>query len=99
MKGHTITVTDRGTTIVLTGYKVVETAKRAGLRPIYNGVAQGWVTDAHRLPDLLAFCQSRSIPVEITATTITTVPNSTITTMENSSSTGDDETLFGGDAA
>jgi len=61
----TITVTDRGTTIVLTGYKVQQVARHAGLRPIYNGVARGWVTDAKRLPDFLAFCQSRHIDVVI----------------------------------
>lgn len=65
MRGRTITVTDRGTTIVMTGHKVAEVARHAGLRPIYSGVSQGWVTDARRLPDFLAFCQSRRIEVTI----------------------------------
>lgn len=65
MTGARITVTERGTTIVLTGHKVQQVARHAGLRPVYNGVARGWVTDARRLPDLLAFCQSRRIDVVI----------------------------------
>ena len=65
MRGRTLTVIDRGTTVVLRGYQVQRVAHHAGLRPTYNGVAKGWVTDAHRLPDFLAFCQSRRIAVVI----------------------------------
>lgn len=64
-RGRTITVTDTGDTIVMTGYQVADIARRAGLRPIYSGVSHGWVTDAHRLADLLAFCQSRRIAVTV----------------------------------
>ena len=65
-RARTITVTHRGTTIVMRGYKVAELARHAGLRPIYSGVAQGWVTDAARLPDLLAYLQHRNIAVTVT---------------------------------
>ena len=65
MSRRQITVRDRGTTIVLTGCKVAEIARHAGLKPIYNGVAHGWVSDADRLPDFLAFCQSRHIEVSV----------------------------------
>ena len=68
MRGRTITVTDRGATIVLRGYGVAEIARHAGVRPIYSGVAQGWVADAHRLGDFLAFCQSRNIVVDVEGT-------------------------------
>jgi hypothetical protein len=67
-RGRVIMITDRGATIVMTGYKVAQIARLAGLRPVYNGVAQGWVSDGRKLGDLLAFCQSRNIAVTVTET-------------------------------
>lgn len=60
-----ITVTNRGTTVVMTGYRVAEIARHAGLRPIFSGASQGWITDASRLGDLLAHCQHRNIAVTV----------------------------------
>ncbi len=65
MRGRAITVTDRGGTIVMTGYRVAEIARHAGLRPIFSGASHGWITDSSRLGDLLAYCQHRNIAVTV----------------------------------
>lgn len=67
MRGRTITVTDRGTTVVLRGYRVAELARCAGLRPVFNGVAGGWVADGDRLADLLAYLDSRRVAYTVEA--------------------------------
>ncbi len=60
-----ITIEVNDAVAIVRGYRAHALALGAGLRPIYTGVAQGWVFDVDRLPELTAYLQYRNIPVEI----------------------------------
>ncbi len=64
-----IRVRERGRTFVATGPHVADVCRAAGLKPIYNGLARGYVMDAARLPDLLAHAAHHHIPVRLTSET------------------------------
>lgn len=55
-------IVNQGRTIVVRGNaKLLFDA--SPFRPLYIGAsARGWVLDAHRLPDLLAYLDSRGVP-------------------------------------
>lgn len=63
---RTIKIRNRGTTIVLNGYRVSRLAQDAGLRPVFNGIAGGWVADSTRLADLTAYLDHRRVGYEVT---------------------------------
>lgn len=60
-----ITITPDGNIVVIRGYKVADIARSAGLRPTYSASAGGWMLDASRLPDLVAFLDYRSFRYEV----------------------------------
>lgn len=59
-------VADRRSQTVLRGWNVAELSREAGCRPIYTGVARGWLTDLRRLPDLCAWLDYRNIAYTVT---------------------------------
>lgn len=59
----TITADDR--LVVVSGYKVAEVARAAGLRPTYSASAGGWMLDLARLPDLVSWLEYRNIRYEL----------------------------------
>ncbi len=59
-------ILDRGNTFVVTGWDAHRLALSAGVRTVYNGVAQGWVGDGRKLPSLVAYAEYRNVDVEIT---------------------------------
>ncbi len=60
-----ITIEVDGTIFSMRGWRARELARSAGLRPTFNGVRGAWVADTKRLGDLLAYAESRNIPVVI----------------------------------
>jgi hypothetical protein len=58
-------IIDRGNTVVLHGWRAGDLAKEADVRAVFNGIAGGWVADASRLPDLVAYLQYRNVTVSI----------------------------------
>ena len=60
-----LTIVERETTIVVLGNAklVLETGH---FRGIYAGTVQGWILDRHRLPDLLAYLDSRRVGYVVT---------------------------------
>ncbi|WP_148576049.1 hypothetical protein [Nocardioides caldifontis] len=60
-----MTVLERGSTIVVRGWRVGDLLTEAGLRPVFNGIAGGFVLDADRLPDVVAALEYRNLPVAI----------------------------------
>lgn len=60
-----ITVTKDGACLVVRGWRAADLAREAGLRPVYSGVSRGWLLDVRRLSDLVAFLESRNVPVVI----------------------------------
>ena len=59
MSGLKITVD--GTIFVVRGFKAGQRLKASGLKAIYGTTAGGWMLDHIRLPDLLAYLDSRNI--------------------------------------
>lgn len=59
MSGLTITIDD--SIIVIRGFKAGQRLKDSGLKAIYSVPAGGWMLDHKRLPDLLAYLDSRNI--------------------------------------
>lgn len=57
---RTLHIIDRGRTFVVRG-DALKVLQAGGFRGIYTGVSKGWVLDAHRLGDLCAYLDSRSI--------------------------------------
>lgn len=53
-----------GTCIVVRGNAHAVLAA-GGFRGLYVGTVHGWMLDAHRLPDLLAYLESRRIPYRL----------------------------------
>lgn len=60
MSSRVVTLTNDGQIIVMRGYKVAGIARGAGLRPTYSGSAGGWMLDASRLPELVAYLEHRN---------------------------------------
>lgn len=50
---------------VVRGLKAGQRLKASGMKAVYSAAAGGWMLDAKRLPDLLAYLQSRSIGVDV----------------------------------
>lgn len=65
MSARTITITRKGTIVVLHGWKVAQLARQAGLKPMYAGTVQGWMLDAHKLPDLVGWLEYRNVRYEL----------------------------------
>lgn len=59
MTGLSITVD--GTIIVVRGFKAGGRLKASGLKAIYSTPLGGWMLDKARLPDLMAWLESRRI--------------------------------------
>lgn len=55
-----ITIEPDGKIMVIRGYKVAEVARAAGLKPTYSASAGGWMLDADRLPELVAWLEYRN---------------------------------------
>lgn len=60
-----IRLIDRGRTFVVRGWRGGDLAREAGIRVVYNGVAQGWVGDGHHLPDLVAYLEYRNVGLTV----------------------------------
>jgi hypothetical protein len=60
-----ISIEQRDTIIAVRGWRAGDLAREAGCRPTFSGTA-GWLLDTKRLPDLVAYLESRHIPVDIT---------------------------------
>lgn len=56
-----ITITESGTVVIIRGWRVAQLARQAGLKPTYAGTVQGWVIDAKKLPDLVAWLEYRNV--------------------------------------
>lgn len=65
MSRRRLKIVDRGPTFVMHGWRSGDLAHEAGVRAVFNGVAGGWVGDASRLPDLMAYLQYRNIVVSV----------------------------------
>lgn len=59
MSGLSVTVD--GTIIVVRGFKAGARLKASGFKAIYSTPSGGWMLDKGRLPDLLAWLESRRI--------------------------------------
>ena len=51
--------------IIVRGWRAGDLARDAGLKPLWSPVTSGWTLDRRRLPDLLAFLETRNVPVEV----------------------------------
>jgi hypothetical protein len=60
-----IKIIDHGETVVIHGWRGGDLAREAGVRAVFNGASGGWVADATRLPDLVAYLQYRNIVVSV----------------------------------
>jgi hypothetical protein len=60
MSSRVLTLTRDGGLVVIRGYRAAEAARGAGLRPTYSGSAGGWMLDASRLPELVAYLEYRN---------------------------------------
>lgn len=61
-----LTIIIDGTIIVVRGFKAAGARlKASGMKAIYSTPAGGWMLDKKRLPDLLAWFESRHIAVEL----------------------------------
>lgn len=65
MAKRKITITADGSIVVFRGYKVADIARSAGLRPTYSASAGGWMLDANRLPELVAYLEYRNYRYEV----------------------------------
>ena len=54
-----------GSIVVIRGYKAAGIARNAGLRPTYSAAAGGWMLDASRLPELVAWLEYRNYRYEL----------------------------------
>lgn len=61
---RTLHIIDRGRTFAVRG-DALKVLEAGGFRGVYTGVSKGWVLDAHRLGDLCAYLDSRSIRYQI----------------------------------
>lgn len=60
MSSRNLAITRDGSIVVIRGYKAAGIARSAGLRPTYSGAAGGWMLDASRLPELVAWLEYRN---------------------------------------
>ena len=67
MSRRRIVLIDRGATFVVRGWRGGELAREAGMWPVFNRVAQGWVLDTKVLPDFVAYLEYRNIAVMVRA--------------------------------
>lgn len=65
MSARNITITGHGVIVVLRGWRAAQLARQAGLKPTYSGTVQGWMLDTNRLPDLVAWLESRNVRYEL----------------------------------
>jgi hypothetical protein len=65
MSRRRIKIIDHGETVVIHGWRGGGLAREAGVRAVFNGASGGWVADAKRLPDLVAYLQYRNISASI----------------------------------
>lgn len=65
MSRRRIKLVDRGRTFVVRGWRGGDLAGEAGVKVVFNGVAQGWVGDGRDLADLLAYLEHRHVGVTI----------------------------------
>lgn len=56
----TITVLDGGKRICIRGWRAVDLAREAGLKPVHNAVS-GWTLDYKRLETLLVYLDHRHV--------------------------------------
>lgn len=60
MSARQLYLTRDGSIVVMRGYKAAGIARAAGLRPTYSASAGGWMVDASRLPELVAWLEYRN---------------------------------------
>jgi hypothetical protein len=60
MSSRNLAIKRDGSLVVIRGYKAAGIARSAGLRPTYSGAAGGWMLDASRLPELVAWLEYRN---------------------------------------
>lgn len=65
MPRHRISITLDGRIAVIRGWRAVDLIRDAGCKPLYAGTVGGWMIDRHRLGDLLAYLEQRSIAVTV----------------------------------
>jgi hypothetical protein len=70
VSARTITITPDGSVVILRGYRVAQLARQAGLRPTFAGSVGGWMVDAHRLSDLVAWLDYRHVAYELEPTDV-----------------------------
>ncbi|CUR54662.1 hypothetical protein NOCA2210012 [metagenome] len=73
MTRRRVTIEIKGRIIILRGWQVFGLARGAGCKPTYLGTLGGWALDATRLPDILAYCDTRNIATEVTGMPVTSV--------------------------
>jgi hypothetical protein len=59
MARHRLVIQVDGNIVVVRGWKASGTLRCAGLRATFSGSAGGWMVDAARLPELLAWLDDR----------------------------------------
>jgi hypothetical protein len=85
MSSRNLAIKHDGSIVVIRGYKAAGIARGAGLRPTYSGAAGGWMLDASRLPELVAWLEYRNYRYTIEGDAPTRqrpVPESTPATIE-----------------
>jgi hypothetical protein len=65
MSRRRVTITESGTIIICRGWHFSGFVKDAGLKATYSASAGGFMLDRDRLPDLLAYLESRNVGVTI----------------------------------
>lgn len=58
-------IIEQGNTFIVKGNAKMVLAE-GKFRGLYVGTVHGWILDRHRLPDLLAYLDSRHVPYEVT---------------------------------
>jgi hypothetical protein len=61
-----VTITESDTIIIGRGWRLGDLVKDAGLKATYSASAGGFMLDRDRLPDLLAYLESRNVGVTLT---------------------------------
>lgn len=60
-----VIIHEDGNVLILRGWRAADLAREAGLRPLYVGTVGGWMLDAHRLPQLVAWLEHRNVRHEL----------------------------------